>query len=74
MRWKKKIISRNSRRVIKKFLFLPKTINKETRWLEFVEYIQEYTFVTFGDGSSILKWECIEWVDDNLVGLVFQNY
>lgn len=42
------------------FLFLPRTINHEERWLEFAMWIQEY--VHYGYDSL---WMDKEWVDKN---------
>jgi len=38
MRWKHKSpIDRGARKCVREFLFLPKTLNRETRWLEWAE-------------------------------------
>jgi hypothetical protein len=43
MRWKKKKApDYGDRRIISEFLFFPKTLDGETRWLEFAEIIQSY--------------------------------
>jgi hypothetical protein len=35
---KQKFRNKSKTRIVKKFLFLPKTIGNITKWLEFVEY------------------------------------
>lgn len=58
----------NSIKVVGKFLFLPKVLNKELRWLEKTEYIQ---FVDckahYYEGGSIgysYNWKDLCWCDD----------
>lgn len=53
-------------KTIKKFAWLPITINYETRWLEEVEYIKEYKqLLAFDDcGSySYFGWEDIKFIN-----------
>jgi hypothetical protein len=44
-------------RVVKRFLFIPKIINRDWRWLEFAKIEQEMTFLN--------KWVWIDkrWID-----------
>ena len=44
MRWKIEKHKCNDKRVVKKFLFLPKTLGNETRLWEFAEIEQRYAF------------------------------
>lgn len=53
------------KRVKTKFLFIPKTIGDETRWLERASYLQEYTPVGLSMEGTIQDWYDIKWLDDN---------
>jgi hypothetical protein len=45
MRWIEKSYPKNGeQRITKKFLFFPKKIGKETRWLEFAAWVEEYSY------------------------------
>lgn len=47
-------------RTIRRFLWLPLTINRETRWLEFAPIVQKYCF----DKSIMdLAWRDVQWAD-----------
>jgi hypothetical protein len=48
------------KRVIKKFLFVPKTLENQTRWLEW-SYICQTVDCEFGD--SKYRWKDRFWVD-----------
>jgi hypothetical protein len=48
-------------RIVEKFLFLPKTINGETRWLEKAKFRQRFEFYY----DALYVWE--EWNDMNWV-------
>lgn len=52
----KKVPNENVTRIITKFLFWPKTINSETRWLEVSTYIEKYSY--------LLKWVSIQWWEE----------
>jgi len=45
-------------RTIKKFLWLPKTIHNERRWLEFAKIKQQFNFY-----MDFLYLTCEEWTD-----------
>ena len=47
------------RRVIYRFLFFPRTIRGERRWLEFAYIKQRYSSFTTGKGW----WKDVEWTD-----------
>jgi len=56
----------DKRKVHNRFLFLPKTIDRETRWLEKVSWVECYGF-----GVSYLRyflgifpWGSYEWIDE----------
>ena len=49
-------------RVKKRFLFLPKCIDDEWRWLEKAQYIQEYKLWTTYVGA-VRGWKNISWLD-----------
>lgn len=54
---------RGDERVIEKFLFFPRTIGTEKRWLEFAKIRQRY------DSAGIAKtekvWKDVAWVEPN---------
>ena len=63
MRWTHThtIISNNDTRHRKGFLLLPKTINNETRWLEFAKWTEIYRcgnapYVGYFSGWELLCW------------------
>ena len=76
MRWKKKQIYKptvGDIRSISKFLWLPKTLDEETRWLERVVYSQEYRELRGYDYSAaindfvpytIYKWVNLHWINE----------
>jgi hypothetical protein len=51
-------------RIVKKFLWFPKKIGKETRWLEFASWVEEYELM-YGDMRLHFKdpgwWYPITW-------------
>lgn len=59
MRWIKKTPKTGYVRVIKKFLFLPLTLNNETRWLEFATIMQVYVTHYYMDS----EWVSKEFID-----------
>lgn len=64
MRWINRKPEKDEKRIIKTFLFFPKTINKETRWLEFASIKQVYSmYRTREDGKlvSFGMWKNSEW-------------
>ena len=44
----------------KEFLLLPRTIGRETRWLETAEWIEEY-----GENYVDAGWNAIRWADSH---------
>ena len=48
-------------RIVSKFLWFPKCINRECRWLEKVSYKQKYK--RCGVLNPTHYWDNIEWVD-----------
>lgn len=70
MRWKekeKKIKKIGDRRKIKRFLFFPKKIKGEWRWLEICRILQERIecvgTMPEGGAYDAWKWKNIEWLD-----------
>ncbi len=60
MRWpSKKIPQKGDIRVIKKFLFLPKCLDDEWRWLE-IARIKQVAKVSYCDGD-IWWWKSLCW-------------
>jgi hypothetical protein len=66
MRWKLKYPERGETRQKSAFLFFPKTINGERRWLEFATWLEVYGELdddmpeSLGWGGSY--WEAKEWI------------
>jgi hypothetical protein len=61
MRWiKSRRPFLNDTRVIRRFLIFPRTINYQTRWLEFVRIRQYYGYATN-------SWRCWGWHDSEFV-------
>ena len=67
MRWLKKVKYvpiLGDIRIVKKFLWLPKTIQGETRWLEYTSIVQRRDWVTAMKGYVLRYSESkIDWVD-----------
>ena len=49
-------------RVVSKFLFFPKKINNEWRWLEQVKYLQKYVKKMDWLGGYYAEWENSSWM------------
>jgi len=71
MRWHKKIRktpARGTERERSSFLFWPRTINGETRWLERATILQRYG-PTFEEAATqrlkyfTVKWHDVTWID-----------
>lgn len=67
MRWKRKEPVNHKRfekRIVKRFLWLPKCIEGECRWLEVGEWVQRWVAKTDETwGGTICLWEDYCWVD-----------
>lgn len=64
MRWKdkvKKVIEPRTTRIRTGFLFFPKRIEKETRWLEFAIWTEEYINIGKLGGKIKWKWVPLGW-------------
>lgn len=48
-------------RVVSKFLWFPKTILKDQRWLERASWTEQYTYIGFGNGDGVAWWKSIHW-------------
>ena len=59
---RKKLPKHFDRRIITGFLFFPKTIGYEERWLEKVTWIEEYRGDLGCDG-----WVRIEWINSPII-------
>jgi|SaaInlV_165m_DNA_1040744.scaffolds.fasta_scaffold27038_5 hypothetical protein len=62
MRWNNKFVNPNEgdQRVIKKFLFFPKNIDGQTRWLEWARILQRYCHFE-SSGRESRYWVSIKW-------------
>ena len=61
-------------RIKTKFLFIPKCIDGETRWLEKASYKQQSRMMRdMTTGSEWLQWLNIEWIDEASVGVVMAS-
>lgn len=47
----------------KKFLFFPKTIKNETRWLEFAEWKKIFVCYPSNHWENPAYWSAIEWIN-----------
>ena len=65
MRWKDNSLKNRNRetRVKTKFLLFPKTLNKETRWLEKVRIVQQVDYTVDYQDNGFYFWNDIEWQD-----------
>ena len=67
MRWKAPQVG--DTRTRSGFLFLPKTINGETRWLERAEWTERFSGVhVYCYGEFVrteCKWLLVEWIDEH---------
>ena len=52
-------------RHVRRFLWLPKKLQAETRWLEFAVWSQEYTYTRYHDVGGHRVWlhSSLKWVD-----------
>lgn len=71
MRWSKKDkwegIDSGTMKMVTKFLFIPKRIKGEWRWLERTTYLQMcVTVMNYGsmDYGMHKEWEDIQWIDE----------
>lgn len=64
MRWiekePKKRPDVGSKRINKGFLFFPLKIDKETRWLEYARWMEEYKYIRYNEEDYWL-WSPIAW-------------
>lgn len=65
MRYKHKVTAYTLRhiRVKTRFLWFPKRISNETRWLETATYTQKYTEVHTGAYTSKEEWVDLNWIN-----------
>jgi hypothetical protein len=66
MKWSSKRPKIGDKRTVKKFLFLPKTIKEETRWLEWAIIEQQY----LDSSGDIFVNNCPVWIDINWINRV----
>jgi hypothetical protein len=75
VKWTKKhppVLTKGESRFIWRFLFLPRRIGDETRWLEFVRIRQEVDSITYyceSGGGICLGWcdrEFLPWADQEV--------
>jgi hypothetical protein len=72
MRWKKifkpkETLRLGIERTVTRFLFLPRTINGETRWLELVKIKQRFQKIPVSGyelhaPAANIKWVDVEWI------------
>lgn len=62
MRWRdgQRLVDGETERVVSRFLWLPKKIGGESRWLESVRIRQRY-FSVSGSGYWMSGWDDIAW-------------
>lgn len=65
MRWKKKVQPREYHvRIVTRFLFIPKCVDDEWRWLEWASVEQRYSDAILMDGNYY--WRNVRWIDDRM--------
>lgn len=71
MRFAKKKPYIGQKRVVSRFLFLPKELpigsrigTVETRWLERATWMQEYTIFHTSSGIDFDTWHDVYWIED----------
>lgn len=63
MRWFKKQYQGSDQRLRQTFLFWPRTIGNETRWLEWAQWVQvAKAYRNPSDGTTRLLWIDREWI------------
>lgn len=62
MRWRPRVISHGIIRTVRRFLWLPRFIEGEWRWLERASIRQMYIVGLAGN-----RWEDQRWIDDSSV-------
>ena len=62
MRWKKEKTKDGETRIINKFLIFPKTINRETRWLEKASWVEKWGY--WGAAEDGPGWAYIDWLEN----------
>jgi len=65
MRWAEPVVAPpkdGDQRECSAFLFFPKTINGETRWLERARWLQVYTQEEDDLGPYCGRWSAIRWL------------
>lgn len=75
MKWRPKVKpSVGDRRVVSRFALLPVTINGETRWLEWVDILQELQEVEsrFGDSAGYCTWTELKFVNVEFLCLPYR--
>lgn len=64
MRWGVNKLKNGEVRESNGFLFLPKKINGETRWLEFARWKEMVNFRYDTSGAVRFHWQAFSWIDD----------
>ena len=65
MKWKTKLYSEGDERIITRFLFLPKRIGEDVRWLEWVKIKQEIVRSWMSPGVPCLADRDVEFIDES---------
>ena len=65
MKWLDRSLPNNGeKRTRKAFLFLPKKIGEETRWLEFAKWLEHYNIGVSNAGGNVVEhWVIDGWED-----------
>lgn len=66
MRWNKPVYQSprvGDTRIVKRFLLFPKTLNEETRWLEWAEIMQGFSCFYSWDEHTFY-WEDLDWLSN----------
>ena len=60
---RKKLHKHGDERVVTKFLWLPKTINREMRWLEVATWRERYAYSPPDIFWYSMEWLPVDWVE-----------
>jgi hypothetical protein len=76
MKWKNQNgASKDAKRIVTRFLFLPKSVGDETRWLERATWEEKsvpfYSWVGglhgFSKEPTSFEWEPVRWIDEGAI-------
>lgn len=52
-------------RIRSAFLWLPKAVRDETRWLVHATWRERYVWTRLGTGREVKAWRGVEWIDED---------